>query len=122
MPPFVRLPPVGWVFVHPLVINRAQQGTDAVVDAEGRWTSPVTNLPADGYLANVGEKEIEWAASRGVEADAVAVFPRSVGIDASDGVTATGVDVWLDGTYRIVAVRATPVHVRCLLKKMRGVT
>lgn len=118
-----RLPDIPWVFIHGeggiglLRIDRSTAG-DAVVDEEGRWTTPIVSTPVRGYVAFVSEEEQQWANSQGVTVHAVVQLPRTTEVDESDAVTVRGVDRFLDGTYRISAVHPTPLTVRCLLSRM----
>lgn len=126
IPGTVQLPGIDWMLIHgqpggvgTLRVDRSTAG-DAVVDDEGRWTTTVVSYPVRGYLSLIGEKEVAWAASLAVKVDAVVAFSRATEVDETDAVTAAGIDRFLDGTYRITAVRATPVHIRCLLERMAG--
>lgn len=126
IPGTVQLPGIDWMLIHgqpggvgELRVDRSTAG-EAIVDSEGRWTTPIVSYPVRGYLSLAGEQEVQWAAQLAVKVDAVVAFGRSTEVDETDAVTAAGIDRFLNGTYRITAVRATPVHVRCLLERMVG--
>lgn len=126
VPGTTQLPGVDWILIHgqpggigDVLIDRSSAG-EAVVDSEGRWVSPVVSFPVRAFVALVGQSEVEWARQLSVRVDAVAVLQRAAEVDESDAVTIRNVDRFLDGTYRITAVRATPVHVRVLLERMHG--
>ena len=123
----VQLPEVGWLFIHGQpdgvgnirLLRTTADTIEASTDAEGRWSEspPESIVEVRGYAALTGEDEVAWAQSRGVEATAVVALGRGTAIDDNDLVQIDGVDIYLDGTYHVVGVRSTPVHVRVLLSR-----
>lgn len=123
----IQLPEVGWLFIHGQpggvgnirLLRNTVAAIEASTDAEGRWQDEPAQATVEvrGYAALAGEEEVAWANSRGVEVSAVVALPRGAVVDANDRVEIAAVDPYLDGVYRVEAVRSTPVHVRVLLQR-----
>jgi hypothetical protein len=113
------LPEPTFLWVHDLTLNRMGPS----VTAEGFDTEVVVSAASVvGYLTAPDPKDIERAASAGIDADAVALVPLEVTVVAEDRLVAAGVDGWLDGTYRIRQVRETLTHLRLILTRSVGTT
>lgn len=116
------LPEPDFLWVHDLTILPVGSVAGVVVAADGSWqaASTVAGVAVTGYLTAPNPSEVNRAASDGITLSAVALVPRGTAVTDQDHLRATGVDQYLDGTYRIRQVRPNLSHVRLLLEHVFG--
>lgn len=102
-------------FQHTLSLSAP---TATSTDAEGRSvTTYGTAVEVVGRAAMADFAEVDRAGAGGVRFDAVALVPHGTSIDTTTRVVVADVGPPLDGTYRVVAVRHTVLHLRALLRR-----
>jgi hypothetical protein len=102
-----------WGAVHDLTVERTGV---ADPDSEGRGGVVVTGrttVRGSVHFLSSAERDVAARFAEGVEA--VARLPLGTDVSASDRIVT---DVaGLEGTWEIAAVRRTPLHLRCLLRR-----
>jgi hypothetical protein len=100
-----------------LVTIRSEKSGTRVIDSEGRVSFASVDFTCRGRVSLLGVGELNAASAFEEDATAVACVPKLTPVDSTDTVIVSGKGPQLDGSWKIAAVRHTPIHLRVLLRR-----
>lgn len=124
--PNFPIPESTFLFCHTLTHKQHNPATVGVDTDTGRWSHAAPAVTVfTGYLCGPRPREIDRAAARGIQLDAVVLAPLA--LDITDAQAATleaeaqsGLSSWLVGRYSISEIHPTVAHLRLLLTRIKG--